>query len=62
MKVGAVSTNVVVNDSAPVLQLQGAETGQVIGTREIEDLPLDGRNFTSLMLLVPGVGSGGGGQ
>ena len=62
MKVGAVSTNVVVNDSAPVLQLQGAETGQVIGTREIEDLPLDGRNFTSLMLLVPGVGSGGGGN
>lgn len=62
MKVGAVSSNVVVTDSAPVLQLQGGETGQVIGTREIEDLPLDGRNFTSLMLLVPGVGSGGGGN
>ena len=62
MKVGAVSTSVEVTDSAPVLQLQGAETGQVIGAREIEDLPLDGRNFTSLMLLVPGVGSGGGGN
>src|SRR5580692_2942296 len=62
MKVGVVSTNVEVTDSAPVLQLQGAETGQVIGSREITDLPLEGRNFTSLMLLVPGVGNGGGGN
>jgi hypothetical protein len=62
MKVGAVSANVVVNDSAPILQLQGAETGQVIGAREIEDLPTEGRNFTSLMLLVPGVAQGGGGN
>jgi Carboxypeptidase regulatory-like domain/TonB dependent receptor/TonB-dependent Receptor Plug Domain len=62
MKVGAVTAEVVVNDSAPILQVQGAETGQVIGAREIEDLPLDGRNFASLMLLVPGVGSGGGGN
>jgi len=62
MKVGAVTANVEVTDSAPVLQLQGAETGQVIGTREIEDLPLEGRNFSGLMLLVPGVTSGGGGN
>jgi len=62
MKVGAVSASVEVTSDAPVLQLQGAETGQVIGAREIEDLPLDGRNFASLMLLVPGVGSGGGGN
>ncbi len=62
MKVGAVSSSVVVNDSAPVLQLQGAETGQVIGSREIEDLPLEGRSFTGLMKLVPGVGDGGGGN
>ena len=62
MKVGAVTANVVVNDSAPILQLQGAETGQVIGAREIEDLPTEGRNFTSLMLLVPGVATGGGGN
>ena len=56
MKVGAVTSNVeVVTDSAPILQLQGAETGQVIGGREIEDLPLEGRNFTGLMKLVPGV-------
>jgi hypothetical protein len=62
MKVGAVTSEVVVNDSAPVLQMQGAETGQVIGTREIEDLPLEGRSFVGLMKLVPGVGNGGGGN
>ena len=62
MKVGAVTSSVVVSDSAPVLQVQGAETGQVIGTREIEDLPLEGRSFTGLMKLVPGVGDGGGGN
>jgi hypothetical protein len=62
LKVGAVSTNVEVTGSIPILQLQGAETGEVIGAREIEDLPLEGRNFTGLMLLVPGVGTGGGGN
>jgi len=62
MKVGSISTNVEVTESAPVLQVQGAETGQVIGTREITDLPLEGRNFTSLMLLIPGVATGGGGN
>ncbi|HTB96336.1 MAG TPA: TonB-dependent receptor [Terracidiphilus sp.] len=62
LKVGAVNTNVVVTDSAPIIQLQGAETGQVIGTKEITELPLEGRNFTGLMLLIPGVGNGGGGN
>jgi hypothetical protein len=58
MKVGSVSTEVTVENSAPVLQLQGAETGQVIGAREIEDLPTLGRDFTTLMYLVPGVVAG----
>jgi len=62
LKVGAVTSNVEVTGSAPILQLQGAETGEVIGAREIEDLPLEGRNFTGLMLLIPGVGTGGGGN
>src|ERR1035441_2444706 len=62
MKIGAVTASVVVSDSAPVLQLQGAETGQVIGMRELEELPVEGRNIGSLLLLLPGVGSGGGGN
>jgi outer membrane receptor protein involved in Fe transport len=62
LKVGSVSSNIVVSESVPVLQLQGAETGQVMNSREITDLPLEGRQFTDLMLLTPGVGQGGGGN
>jgi outer membrane receptor protein involved in Fe transport len=62
LRIGATSTNVEVTDSAPILQVQGGETGQVIGAREIEDLPILGRDFSGLMLLVPGVVSGGGGN
>ena len=62
LKVGASSTSIVVNDSAPVLQLQGAETGQVISTRELEELPVEGRNLAPLLMLMPGVTSGGGGN
>ena len=58
LKVGSVSAEVTVSDAAPVLQLQGAETGEVIGSREVADLPTYGRDFTSLMYLVPGVVSG----
>jgi hypothetical protein len=62
LKVGSVSAEVTVTDSAPVLQLQGAETGEVIGAKEIEDLPTLSRDFTSLLLLVPGVTHGEGGN
>lgn len=58
LKVGEVSTSVTVTDSAPLLQTEGAETGEVIGSREIEDLPTLGRDFTTLLFLVPGVVSG----
>jgi len=62
LKIGSVNTNVTVTESSPTLQLQGAETGQVIGSKEIEDLPTLGRDFTTLLLTVPGVVSGGGGN
>lgn len=60
LTVGAATSSVVVSDSAPVLQVQGGETGQVIGTAEIENLPSEGRGIGQLMLLVPGVNNGGG--
>jgi len=62
LKLESASATVTVTASAPILQLQGAETGQVIGAKEIEDLPTLGRNFTTLLLLVPGVAPGGGGN
>ena len=62
LKLESVAASVTVTDQAPVLQTQGGETGQVIGTEEISDLPTLGRNFQSLLLLVPGVVTGGGGN
>jgi hypothetical protein len=62
MKIDSVSTDVTVSDTEPVLQLQGAETGQVIDGREIADLPTLGRDFTTLLTLVPGVVKGAGGN
>jgi len=41
-------------NAAPV-QRQDAPTGQVIGSREISDLPLRSRNFSFLARLTPGV-------
>jgi outer membrane receptor protein involved in Fe transport len=57
---GKVSQTITVSATAPVLQTQGAETGAVISTREILDLPLLGRDYEDLFLLSPGVSTGGG--
>ncbi|MGA2807355.1 MAG: TonB-dependent receptor [Terracidiphilus sp.] len=62
LNVGAVTETVAVTDVQPLLQSQSAETGQVIGASDIENMPLLGRDFTDLMLLVPGVAHGGGGN
>jgi len=59
LKVGAVSASVEVTDAPPVLQTQSAEVGTTIGGDAIVDLPLLGRNFYGLTLLVPGVNTYG---
>lgn len=60
LKAGASSTTVVVTSAPTLLQTQSSETGAVIGAQDIADLPLLGRNFYDLPLLVPGVVSVGG--
>jgi hypothetical protein len=62
LNVGAVTETVSVTDVQPLYQAQSPETGQVIGAADIESLPLEGRDFIGLMLLVPGVTSGSGGN
>ncbi|HEV2575642.1 MAG TPA: carboxypeptidase regulatory-like domain-containing protein [Acidobacteriaceae bacterium] len=56
--IGAESTTIEVTDAAPVVDLATSETGEVITGRELSDLPLNGRNFTQLTLLQPGVTRG----
>jgi hypothetical protein len=52
---GHVTESVEVTAAVPVLQTQDASVGQVVGSREINDLPLNGRNFTFLAQLTAGV-------
>ncbi len=55
LKVGTAATSVEVTDAAPLLQTQSAEVGTVISGDAITDLPLNGREFESLVFLAPGV-------
>jgi len=52
---GAVSETVEVTSAAPLLQSQDASVGQVVDQRNVNNLPLNGRNFTFLAQLGAGV-------
>jgi len=50
-----VQTNVEVTATAVAIQTSDATLGQVITTRQVADLPLNGRDFVQLATLTPGV-------
>ena len=52
---GAATETVKVDSEAPVLQTQDAAVGQVISTKEINDTPLNGRNWVYIAQLTNGV-------
>jgi hypothetical protein len=54
LAVGEVSTEVNVSAAAPILQTENGSVGQVIESKSINNLPLNGRNYTFLARLVPG--------
>jgi hypothetical protein len=60
LKVGAVSTVENVTSAPTLLQTESSETGEVIQSHDILNLPLLGRNFSGLTALTPGVVSGSG--
>ena len=55
LKPGAATETVQVNEAPPLLQTEEASTGQVIGRQQVNDLPLNGRNFTFLAQLGAGM-------
>src|ERR1700675_1835110 len=55
LKPGNVTTTVEVTSSVPVLETQDASVGQVVDSRSVNNLPLNGRNFTFLAQLGAGV-------
>lgn len=54
LQVGAVTEIVNVQDVAPILQTENVTVGNVITGQTATNLPLNGRNFQQLVLLVPG--------
>ncbi|MBM41771.1 MAG: hypothetical protein CL483_07600 [Acidobacteria bacterium] len=55
LTLGAVSEEVVVEVTAPLLQVTTAEISDVIETREVEQIPLNGRQFLQLAQLSDAV-------
>ena len=55
---GEVTTSVTVTAAAPLVETSTSSAGEVIHGRQVTELPLNGRNFTALALLTPGVTRG----
>jgi len=56
---GATTTTIDVTSSEPIVDVSTSSTGAVVEGKQVSDLPLNGRNFTQLALLTPGVTRGG---
>ncbi|HUS06875.1 MAG TPA: carboxypeptidase-like regulatory domain-containing protein, partial [Bryobacteraceae bacterium] len=59
LAIGEVRESITVAAEVPILTTERATIGQVIGSKKILDLPLNGRDFTQLSTLVPGAISRG---
>ncbi len=57
LTVGNVEEEIKIRADASLLRTESGSLGQVIPNRRIVDLPLNGRNFFSLITLSPGVGA-----
>lgn len=55
LKIGSVTESVTVEASAVTLQTENATLGSVIDRQKVAELPLNGRSFIQLALLMPGV-------
>jgi hypothetical protein len=51
---GSISETVSVSAEAPLVQQSSTTLGTVIAEQAVKELPLNGRNFTQLMILTPG--------
>lgn len=65
LELGAVTTEVTVEGAAALVEISEARVSQQIAENRVKNLPLQGRNFYSLVVLTPGVtglpsGAGGG--
>ena len=62
LEVGQLTEVTTVIAAAPLVKTESSEVGTVIEEKAIRELPLNGRNFASLVYLVPGVTPGQQGE
>jgi hypothetical protein len=62
LEVGGVEETTTVVAEAPLLRTDSSEVGTVIEERAIKELPLNGRNFATLVYLTPGITPGQAGE
>ncbi len=55
LPVGSSAQKIEVSENAPLIESTSSSLGKTVGEREILDLPLNGRHFTQLGTLQPGV-------
>jgi hypothetical protein len=54
MEIGAISEQVLITSDAPVIETATTSVGTVINQRTVQEIPLNGRHFVDLGLLIPG--------
>jgi hypothetical protein len=59
LKVGKIDTTVTVSAETPLVDTAASSLGTVVDQRDIQQLPLNGRNFTDFALLTPGATTDG---
>jgi hypothetical protein len=63
LQVGTATATVEVRAQAQAVDSSNAEIAGVVQSEQVEDIPLNGRNWSTLAMLAPGVVNlGGGGQ
>jgi len=62
LEVGAVEETTTVIAASPVVRSDSSEVGTVIEEKAIKELPLNGRNFATLVYLTPGITPGQAGE
>lgn len=62
LEVGVVTETVEVAAAAAILQTQDASVGGTVTSSEVSRLPVNGRNYTRLIMLMPGTSDQGGSQ
>jgi len=62
LQLGSLQETVSVSGEAPQLQTESASVGTIVGTRAVQELPLNGRNVLNLITVAPTVVPQGGSE